>query len=158
MEDVEDAAVERANPADTCDRCGKKLLNPRPKTALLSGLEDGVHLGMKMAATGATEEQVRELVRETFAGVRELAAEKNQAQKTMSYFPRVPLTECEVILDERECAQLLGLAFESLQELRRRGEAPPYARIGKGKIVYLKTRVIEWLDENLVRGKEPKSQ
>jgi predicted DNA-binding transcriptional regulator AlpA len=68
------------------------------------------------------------------------------------------LTQSEQILDERQCAELIGIAFETLQELRRRGEAPPYARIGKGKIVYLRTRVIEWLDEHLVRGKEPKFQ
>jgi predicted DNA-binding transcriptional regulator AlpA len=68
------------------------------------------------------------------------------------------LTRSEQILDERECAELLGVAFDSLQELRRRGAAPPYARIGKGKIVYLRTRVVEWLDGCLVRDKEPESQ
>jgi predicted DNA-binding transcriptional regulator AlpA len=68
------------------------------------------------------------------------------------------LTQSEQILDERQCAELLGVALDSLQELRRRGEAPPYARIGKGKIVYLRTRVVEWLDEHLMRGKEPEYQ
>jgi predicted DNA-binding transcriptional regulator AlpA len=76
----------------------------------------------------------------------------------MSETPRAQLTQSEQILDEDQCAQLLGIAHDSLQELRRRGEAPPYARIGRGKIVYLKTRLVEWIDERLVRGKELESQ
>jgi hypothetical protein len=111
-------------------------------------MRHGVRLGMQMAATGATEEQVDDLVRETFPGVREGTAKEKRAQ----------LTEREVILDERECANLLGIAFESFQDLRRRGEGPPFTRIGKGKIVYLKTRVIEWLDANQVFGEKKESQ
>jgi predicted DNA-binding transcriptional regulator AlpA len=64
----------------------------------------------------------------------------------------MPLSADEQVLDERDCAQLLGIAFETLQELRRHGEGPPYSRVGRGKIVYLRTRVIEWLDANLVPG------
>jgi len=71
---------------------------------------------------------------------------------------RMQLTPAEPILDERKCAELLGVGFETLQELRRRGEGPPYARIGRGTIVYLKSRVVEWIDARLVRGKESEAQ
>ena len=120
-------------------------------------MEDGMHLGMKMVATGATEEQVRELMREFVAPMRARTGEP-RGEEAMSDTPRARLTEREVILDERECAQWLGIAFESFQDLRRRGEGPPFTRIGKGKIVYLKTRVIEWLDANQVFGEKKESQ
>ncbi len=67
---------------------------------------------------------------------------------------RAPLTASEQILDERDCAQLLGIGFDGLQDLRRRGEGPPYVRIGKGIVRYLRTRVVEWLDGNLISGPE----
>jgi predicted DNA-binding transcriptional regulator AlpA len=70
----------------------------------------------------------------------------------MSDTPRAQLTAAEQILDERECAELLGIAFDGLQTLRRRGEGPPYTRIGKGIVRYLRTRVVEWLDANLIPG------
>jgi len=164
-------------------RASKKV---SPAIQVRRALQDGVRMGMRLAARGVTEDQASELLAELDEAPvqtmtnhgrkvvsfpdRKAAIEmpafvfhgpvtnRHRGEKAMSETPRAQLTQSEQLLDERECAELLGMAFETLQDLRRRGEAPPYARVGKGKIVYLRTRVIEWLDENLVRGKEPESQ
>lgn len=64
----------------------------------------------------------------------------------------------DVILDERECAELLGMAFDTLAELRRLGQGPPYARVGRdrrGKVLYLRSRIIRWIESRMVEGDKP---
>ncbi len=70
----------------------------------------------------------------------------------MSQLPRIPLTGDERVLSDFECAELLGIARESLLSMRRRGEGPPYCRVSKGIVRYLRSQVIEWLASRVEGG------
>jgi predicted DNA-binding transcriptional regulator AlpA len=63
----------------------------------------------------------------------------------MSQFPRIPLSGDERVLSDFDCAELLGIARETLQIMRRRGDGPPYCRVSKGVVRYLRSQVVEWL-------------
>jgi hypothetical protein len=66
-----------------------------------------------------------------------------------------PLSANEPVLSEFACADMLGVASITLERWRRRGEGPPYSRVSKGVVCYLRSRVIEWLDARTVPGGAP---
>jgi predicted DNA-binding transcriptional regulator AlpA len=68
---------------------------------------------------------------------------------------RTPLSANEPVLSEFEVAKLLGVAVATLQTWRGRGEGPPYSRVSKAIVRYLRTRVVEWLDARTVAGGAP---
>ena len=68
----------------------------------------------------------------------------------MSQLPRIPLSGDEVVLSERDLAEMLGVARETVLKWRRCGGGPPFSRVLKTRAVWLRTRVIEWLDERTV--------
>jgi Helix-turn-helix domain len=57
------------------------------------------------------------------------------------------------VLNEMEAARLLRIAPETLAALRRKGQAPPYSRVGKGRILYLRGDILGWLRARRVNGK-----
>ena len=64
--------------------------------------------------------------------------------------PALPIDD--VIMSEQECAQLLGLAHQTLINKRKRGAGPPYFQVTNVIVRYSRTRVLEWLESRTVEG------
>ena len=62
-------------------------------------------------------------------------------------------TDLETAIDSRETARILGLSPVTLQQLRARGDGPPFFRIGR-TVRYRLGDVIAWRDERTV-GRKP---
>ena len=63
-----------------------------------------------------------------------------------------PLPIDDVIMSEAECARMIGLAPETLNGLRRRGQAPPFFQVSGHVVRYSKARILEWLQAREVEG------
>lgn len=64
--------------------------------------------------------------------------------------PRRPLPSDEIVLHDREVAEMLGVALDTVLKWRRCGGGPPFSRVLKTRAVYLRTRLLEWLDSRAV--------
>ena len=51
------------------------------------------------------------------------------------------------LLDTAAAAELLGLTPRALEERRRRGDGPPYIRLGRTCVRYRLSDLEEWLSE-----------
>jgi len=71
--------------------------------------------------------------------------------------PRQTSNEGSELLTDFECAALLGVTRDTLADWRRRSDGPPYCRITKTVVRYLRTPVIDWLRSRLVQGGAPVS-
>jgi len=60
----------------------------------------------------------------------------------------------ETAIDSRETARILGISPVTLQQIRARGEGPPFFRIGR-TVRYRLGDVITWRDERTVGRKPP---
>ena len=69
--------------------------------------------------------------------------------------PRQTSNEGSELLTDFECAALLGVTRDTLADWRRRSDGPPYCRITKTVVRYLRTPVIDWLRSRLVQGGAP---
>lgn len=63
-----------------------------------------------------------------------------------------PLPIDDVILSEAQAAWMLGLATDTLNNYRRRGEGPPYFKVSGHVVRYSKRRLLEWLQAREVEG------
>jgi predicted DNA-binding transcriptional regulator AlpA len=50
------------------------------------------------------------------------------------------------LLSNNEAAAYLGLSHRTLPGLRRRGDGPPYVKLGGRKVGYLKSDLDAWLE------------
>ncbi len=48
-----------------------------------------------------------------------------------------------------EAAAYLGISPSTLAKMRRRGEGPPFYRLGLRMIIYRRAKLDEWLDSTL---------
>lgn len=62
-------------------------------------------------------------------------------------------TELETAIDSRATARILGLSPITLQQLRARGDGPPFFRIGR-TVRYRLGDVIAWRDARII-GRKP---
>lgn len=62
-------------------------------------------------------------------------------------------TELETAIDSRATARILGLSPVTLQQLRARGDGPPFFRIGR-TVRYRLGDVIAWRDARII-GRKP---
>jgi predicted DNA-binding transcriptional regulator AlpA len=78
--------------------------------------------------------------------VPELASDAPQANHTPA--------DLETAIDSRQTARMLGLSPVTLQQIRARGEGPPFFRIGR-TVRYRLGDVIAWRDERTIGRKPP---
>ena len=62
-------------------------------------------------------------------------------------------SDLETAIDSRETARILGLSPVTLQQLRARGDGPPFFRIGR-TVRFRLGDVLAWRDERTV-GRKP---
>lgn len=65
------------------------------------------------------------------------------------------MPEIDGYLSDNELAELLGVSKATLARMRRKGEGPPWMRVGASKntsIRYPKLDLAEWLEARTVRG------
>lgn len=55
-------------------------------------------------------------------------------------------------LSEREVCDRLGVSQRTLFDLRQRGEAPPYLRVTRRRIVYPRAAVDAWMEARTIVG------
>lgn len=53
-----------------------------------------------------------------------------------------------VYIDSKEVAVMLGVTEQVLKAWRKTGEGPPWYRLGKKLVRYVKEEVIEWVAQN----------
>ena len=58
-----------------------------------------------------------------------------------------------VFLTESETARLLRLSERTMQRLRKRGDGPPYVRLGSRRVVYSRGHVVAWAEAHLWSSK-----
>lgn len=63
-------------------------------------------------------------------------------------------TDLETAIDSRQTARILGLSPVTLQQIRARGEGPPFFRIGR-TVRYRLGDVISWRDERTIGRRVP---
>ena len=63
-------------------------------------------------------------------------------------------TDLETAIDSRQTARILGLSPVTLQQIRARGEGPPFFRIGR-TVRYRLGDVISWRDERTIGRRGP---
>lgn len=51
-------------------------------------------------------------------------------------------------LDEKAAAEVIGVAYRTLQDWRLAGIGPAYRRLGRRRIIYVMSDIIEWSDKN----------
>ena len=51
------------------------------------------------------------------------------------------------LMREREAAEYIGVKYNELAGMRRRGEGPRYRVTGTGRIWYTRAALDEWLDQ-----------
>ena len=49
------------------------------------------------------------------------------------------------VLDERTAADFIGSSRRTLQRWRGTGEGPPYHRLGKRRVAYMRSELLAWL-------------
>ena len=50
-------------------------------------------------------------------------------------------------LSNTDAAKLLCIAPTTLNQWRWKGESPPFLKVGKKRILYQKSKILEWLGE-----------
>jgi predicted DNA-binding transcriptional regulator AlpA len=85
-----------------------------------------------------------------------LAGMSNPSTTAASVAPQAShdSTNLETAIDSRETARILGLSPVTLQQIRARGEGPPFFRIGR-TVRYRLGDVIAWRNERTVGRKTP---